>query len=58
MTYEMPNEFIRSQEKMKQSEQNERKDLNGCRGEVIRLNDSVIKNVVLHASFESRIETK
>lgn len=30
MTYEMPNEFIRSQEKMKQSEQNERKDLNGC----------------------------
>jgi len=58
MTYETPNEFIRSQEKMKQSEQNERKDLNGCSTEVIRLNDSVIKNVVLYASLHSRIETK
>ena len=43
---------------MKQSEQNERKDLNGCSTEVIRLNDSVIKNVVLYASLHSRIETK
>lgn len=59
MTNEMPNEFIRPQGKMKQTEQNERKDLNGRASIVTWLNDFVIKaQCFFYASLRSRIDSK